>query len=57
VFFNLCDDDEAGVIDEEKLYRFLKKNLKDDEDKNLLKVVVKEFSEELNYKNPKAITK
>lgn len=57
MFFNLCDDDGSGFLDEEKLYRFLRKNLKDEDDKSILRAVVKEFAEELNYKNPKAITK
>ncbi len=57
VFFDLCDDDETGFIEEEKLFKFFKKNLKEEDDKILLRTVVKEFAEELNYKNPKAITK
>jgi hypothetical protein len=38
VFFDLCDDDDAGVITEDKLLKFLRKNLKSEEEKKILRV-------------------
>jgi len=33
VFFELADDDDKGFLDEEKLIRFLKKNLRTEEER------------------------
>lgn len=57
VFFDLCDDDEAGVLDEEKLNRFLKKNLKTEYERKEVKGGVRSLMKEIPTKVKGHITK
>lgn len=58
MFFDLCDDDDAGYIEEEKLIRFFKRNLRTEaERRKVRKQVVREFIDEINPQSHFAITK
>ena len=37
MFFELCDENNEGYINEEKMLRFLKQNLKSNTEKSLIK--------------------
>lgn len=57
MFFDLADEEGSGFLDAEKLLRFFCKNLKNEEEKNLVKGSINQFAEELNYRNPKNVSK
>ena len=50
VFFDLCDDDDAGLIDEEKLIKFFKKNLKSEDERKVMRGAVKGLCREITVK-------
>ncbi len=57
IFFEMADEEGTGLLDADKLLRFFCKNLKTEEEKNLVKGSINQFAEELNYRNPKSITR
>eukprot|EP01017_Pseudomicrothorax_dubius_P045043 TRINITY_DN7715_c0_g1_i3.p1 TRINITY_DN7715_c0_g1~~TRINITY_DN7715_c0_g1_i3.p1 ORF type:complete len:161 (+),score=42.08 TRINITY_DN7715_c0_g1_i3:518-1000(+) len=56
-FFDLCDDDEAGFITEEKLGKFFRKNLRSEVERREVKFAVKDMMKEINPKGKTHILK
>ena len=48
IFFELCDENEDGYINEEDLRKFFTKNLSNQDDLRTMKFCLKEFYHELN---------
>ena len=55
-FFNHCDETKSGFIDDERVFKFMRKNLKTIEEVNVLRMGVKDFAIEMNPSDPKKIT-
>lgn len=58
MFFELADEDDKGFIDEEKLIKFFKRNLRNEDERRKVRPAVRSlFEKELILKEKGMITK